>query len=271
MTASMTQEEFTIFDDLELIKLDKPDDLFPSLEHLSTMLGGRNVRAGTQRATALQLLDTPEKIRADPLYQYAARHADGRSLMHEHHRMNIYLILRYFDFADLPQGHIAEFGVYRGGNALFMAELCRELHPTTNIYAFDTFEGMPGINVIGNLDGQHARDFHNAQFDELQKIIENNKLHNLRLIKGRFEETAHVALPEIKKLRMSCIDPDLYESVKYSYDISKPYMADGGYWVFSGPLFSTCIGAMTAVEECVIRRDGRHAEQAYPHLVYRNL
>ena len=269
MPASMTQDEFLIFDDLELVKLDKPHHLFPALNNLSTYMNGRNVRAGTQRATALQLLDLPEKIRNDPLYQRASRFAEGKSLMHEHHRMNIYLILRYFDFDDLPQGHIAEFGVYRGGNALFMAELCRELHPETHIYAFDTFEGMPETNVTSNLDGQHTNDFWNAQYDELQSIIDENRMTNLHLIKGRFEDTAHDILPIIGSLRMSCIDPDLYESVKYSYDVSLPYMVDEGYWVFSGPLFSTCLGAMTAVEECVIRRDNRHAEQAYPHLVYR--
>ena len=61
-----------------------------------------------------------------------------------------------------------------------------------------------------------------------------------------------------------------YSAVAYSYDVTKPYMVDGGYWVFDDALYSSCIGAMEAIEEVVIQRDGRFAEQSWPHLVYRN-
>ncbi|MGC8908947.1 MAG: hypothetical protein ACP5M0_16110 [Desulfomonilaceae bacterium] len=39
--------------------------------------------------------------------------------------------------------------------------------------------------------------------------------------------------------------------------------------IFDDPLYGSCLGAFEAVEELVIRNDGLHAEQAFPHLVYR--
>jgi hypothetical protein len=74
----------------------------------------------------------------------------------------------------------------------------------------------------------------------------------------------------MRSVRLAHIDCDIYSAVTYSYRVSKPYMVDGGYWVFDDPLHSSCIGAMEAVAEHVIQADGRFAEQAFPHLVYRS-
>ena len=78
-------------------------------------------------------------------------------------------------------------------------------------------------------------------------------------------------MPEIGSIRLNHVDCDIYSSVKYSYECSIPHMVDGGYWVFDDALYGSCIGAMEGVEELLIQRDGRFAEQVYPHLVYRNL
>jgi hypothetical protein len=46
-------------------------------------------------------------------------------------------------------------------------------------------------------------------------------------------------------------------------------MMPGGYIAFDDACFSSCLGATEAVEEFLIRRDGLHAEQIYPHFVFR--
>jgi hypothetical protein len=236
-------------------------------EDAPTRQRGRNIRAGYQRGWGLQFGDLIGEIHQDPLYAKAVKLARNRTVVSEQNRMNIYLILR-FGFEGLPPGHIVEFGTYRGGNALFMAAVCKELHPEMKIYAFDTFEGMPVTDP--SRDAHRAGDFKDAGYNELVEVIGREKLDNLVLVRGLFEDTAPNALKDIGNVRLNHIDCDIYSAVKYSYDISRDHMVDGGYWVFDDSLYSSCIGAMDAVEETLIQRDRRFAEQVYPHLVYRN-
>lgn len=74
---------------------------------------GRSVADGYARGWGLQFNNLREKILQDPLYREAVALAEGRSVMSEWNRLNLYLIMRYFlgDFAD---GHIIEFGTYKG-------------------------------------------------------------------------------------------------------------------------------------------------------------
>lgn len=228
---------------------------------------GRSVRAGYQRGYGLQFGDLVGQLHQDELYNKAMELARKRTIVADQKRMNLYLILR-FGFEGLAPGHIIEFGAYRGGNALFMAAVCRELHPGMKVYAFDTFEGMPTTDP--ERDAHRAGDFKDAGYEELVELIEKEKIDNLHLVRGLFENTAEEALKTIGSVRLSHIDCDIYSAVKYSYNVSGKHMVDGGYWVFDDPLSSGCIGAMEAVEETLIQRNGRFAEQVYPHLVYRN-
>jgi predicted O-methyltransferase YrrM len=239
----------------------------PPFKEASEHLRGRNVRAGYQRGWGLQFGDLHGQVLKDGLYQHAVQRAKGRTVVSEWNRMNLYLILK-FGFKDLPPGHILEFGAYRGGNAIFMAEVCKALHPDTKIYAFDTFEGMPAVDK--SRDAHRAGNFADTGLAELQELIAKYGLTNLELVRGTFEETAKPALEKIKNVRLAHVDCDIYSAVAYSYDVTRPYMVDGGYWAFDDALYSSCIGAMEAIEEVVIQRDGRFAEQSWPHLVYRS-
>lgn len=237
-------------------------------EDAPTRTRGRNVRAGYQRGWGLQFGDLAGQIHQDPLYNRALKIAQDRTVVSEQNRMNLFLILK-FGFEGVSPGHIVEFGAYKGGNALFMAAVCRELHPEMKVYAFDTFEGMPPTDP--SRDAHRAGDFKDAGYNELVEVIRKEGLDNLELVRGLFEDTAEAALKRIGAVRLNHIDCDIYSAVKYSYDVSRPHMVDGGYWVFDDSLYSSCIGAMEAVEETLVQRDGRFAEQVYPHLVYRNL
>lgn len=240
----------------------------PAFEEAATLLRGRNVRAGYQRGWGLQFGDLREQVLRDDLYRHAFERAKGRTVVAEFNRMNLFLILK-FGFAELPPGHILEFGAYRGGNAIFMAEVCKALHPGTKVYALDTFEGMPAVDTAR--DAHRAGNFADTGYDELQRVIAKTGLDNLELVRGRFEDTAVGLLERVRQVRLVHVDCDIYSAVVYSYDVTKPYMVPGGYWAFDDALYSSCIGAMEAVEEVVIQRDGRFAEQSWPHLVYRNL
>jgi hypothetical protein len=232
-----------------------------------TRARGRDIQAGYRRGWGLQYSDLAERIRMDPLYNEALALATGRSLISEMNRMNLYLIIR-FGLADVG-GHIVEFGAYRGGNALFMAMLCKELSPGRKVVAFDTFAGMPDTDA--SRDAHRQGDFADTMYEDALEAAARHGLDNLSFVKGLFSDTAPEVLPALGEIALNHVDCDIYDSVRYSYDASLPYMAHGGYWAFDDSLYSSCIGAMEAVEEVVIRRDGRYAEQVFPHLVYRNL
>jgi hypothetical protein len=110
------------------------DIKLPPFNEASERLRGRNIRAGYQRGWGLQFGDLHGQVLKDDLYQHAFSKAKTRTVVAEWNRMNLYLILKY-GFKGLAPGHILEFGAYRGGNAIFMAEVCKALHPGTKVYA----------------------------------------------------------------------------------------------------------------------------------------
>jgi hypothetical protein len=135
------------------------------------------------------------------------------------------------------------------------------------VYAFDTFAGMPETDA--DIDAHRAGDFKEVNYEELQDYIAEIGLANLKLVRGLFDETAPGALPAVGTIRLTHIDCDIRSAIAYSYDASRPYMVPGGYIVLDDALFSSCLGATEVVEDLMIRRDGLNSEQIYPHYVFR--
>jgi predicted O-methyltransferase YrrM len=214
----------------------------------------------------LQFGDVRQHIVCDPAFQYAAALAGGRSILDERCGLNLFLIFRFF-LANLPAGNIIEFGSYRGGSAIFMAALSQYLGLNAHIWALDTFAGMPPTDKT--IDAHTAGDFSDAHYEELAAYIRSTGLENITLVRGRFEDTVHQVRLDGGPFRLAHIDCDIFPAVAFAYDSVYGSMVPGGYLVFDDPLVSSCLGALEAVEELVIRRDGLHAEQAFPHLVFR--
>lgn len=226
----------------------------------------RNPFEGYQRAWGLQYGDLREKVLRDPLYIEAAELARGRSILYEDHRINLYLILRFY-LARVPFGHIIEFGSYRGGNAMFMARVAQRLHPAVKVYALDTFSGMPEAD--SGVDAHVGGDLDDVDLEELLAFARRSSLVNLEFRKGLFQETAPPALAEAGAIALAHIDCDIHSAVAYSYDLVRDAMVDGGYIILDDARVSSCLGATEAIEERAVRRDGLHAEQVHPHLVFR--
>lgn len=239
----------------------------PTFEQIpGGMRKGRNVRDGYARGWGLQFGNLKKQIAADPLYREALALAAGRTVQIEDNRMNIYLLIKFF-LGQLPKGHIVEYGSFKGGSAIFMAKVCSVLHPGMQVYAFDTFAGMPATD--SEIDAHHAGDFGDVSFAELQDYVAKIGLTNLKLVRGLFDETAPKILPSIGQICLAHIDCDIKSAVAYSYDASLPHMVPGGYIVLDDALFSSCLGATEVVEDLIIRRDGLNSEQIYPHYVFR--
>jgi len=159
-----------------------------------------------------------------------------------------------------------EFGAYRGGSAIFLANIARRLEMRGRVYAFDTFEGMPETHAM---DMHSAGDFGDTNLDDLKARVRDIGLTNLEFVKGLFENTAEAIVSRSPAIALAHIDCDIYEAVKYCLKVCQAKMhPSGGYLVMDDALQGSCLGALEATEDWVVGTNVR-AEQAYPHLVYR--
>lgn len=227
---------------------------------------GRNIYEGYQRGWGLQFGGLRQNILDDPLYQEAFAVASDRTIMSEENRMNIFLLLRFF-LDKIAFGHIVEYGSYRGGSAIFMAKVVKELYPGMKVFALDSFAGMPITDKA--VDAHNMGDFSDSNIDSLQERVDELKLDNLVLVKGLFESTSDSVMTQAGKVSLAHIDCDIASAVKYSYESVMPFMVEGGYVVLDDATVSSCIGATEVVEDLLIRRDGLNSEQIWPHFVFR--
>lgn len=230
------------------------------------LVDGKTIRDGYLRGCGIQFGNIPSLCGADPLFARARALVHDRCVVNDPKLVNLFILIKFF-LPRLPAGHIVEFGSFRGGSAIFMAVVANELCPGTKVFGFDSFAGMPPTD--GQRDIHNAGDFSAVSVEEVRQFAADAGVHNLELVEGMFEDTVPTVLPSIGPLRLSHIDCDLFDAIALSYDGSKAQMVPGGYMLFDDPLEATCLGGLEAVESLVIRRDGLHAEQAFPHLVYR--
>lgn len=248
--------------------MSQSDQYLPELPGVPKGLrAGRSVYEGYQRGWGLEFGDLRERVAQDQDFRDAYQAVNGRSVMMLERMMNAFLIIKFY-LPRLSFGHIIEYGSYRGGSALFMAALAKRLLPGVQVYALDTFEGMPPTDRA--IDVHSAGDFASTNVDEIRSAAAGLGLDNLHCVKGLFEDTAPALLRDVGRIALAHIDCDIYSACRFAYDVTKPYMVDGGYYVFDDATVSSCIGATEVVEDFVIGRDGLRSEQIYPHFVFRH-
>jgi hypothetical protein len=239
------------------------DELGIRIEVAEGIRAGRNVREGYQRGWGLQYGGLAEKITAEPLYRFALRGASVfRSTVSDPNKMNLYLLMTRF-LRNLESSDIVEFGAYKGGNALFMALVMREVSPSAKVYALDTYAGMPETDK--SRDAHSAGDFADTSLSALNARISELGLTNLIPVQGLIEETFPLLWGPFGLAHIDC---DMYSAVRYAQNAVWPRMCEGGYVVYDDATVSSCIGATEAVEEMVITRRV-HSEQVWPHWVFR--
>jgi predicted O-methyltransferase YrrM len=225
---------------------------------------GRVPLEGYQRGWGLQFGSLLDEIEDEPLYRQAFRGRALSTMVSREKRANLYLIMTRF-LPRLASKNIIEFGSFRGGNAVFMALVMKQIAPEATVYALDTFEGMPPTDIT--IDAHSVGDFSDVSFDELQKTIVDLNISNIILVKGMF----HDVFPAIDRhvtFGLAHIDADIYSAIKYAQNAVWSRMTKGGYLVYDDADVSSCIGATEAVEELIQERLV-HAEQVWPHFVFR--
>jgi predicted O-methyltransferase YrrM len=235
----------------------------PSVNCAKGIRKGRNPYEGYQRGWALNHPDSLAKIENEPLYKNAFNSIQIPSWITPPKRANLYLIITRF-LTPLADRNIIEFGSYRGGTALFMALVLREVAPEASVFALDTFEGMPQSDK--SVDAHTMGDFADNSLPALKARIDELGLKNIVPVQGLFEET----FPALQHLRFGVahIDADIYHPIKYAQNAVLPCMTKGGYIVHDDAAVPSCLGATEAVEDFV-QEHRSHSEQAWPHFVFR--
>jgi hypothetical protein len=231
----------------------------------SSVIKGRNVIAGYARGWGLQFNIIRSFVQQDPLYIESLKLLEGIHLTHEVSLMNIFLIMKY-GLKEL-EGDMIEFGAYRGGSAIFIANIAQRLGIRGRVYTLDTFEGLPATDPV--LDFLTTNDFKNTSFESLSERIDRLGLTNLIPIKGPFQKTAADLLRRSQKVLLAYVDCKTYESTRCALSAVLPHLhAQGGYLLLHDPIHSNGLGPLQAMEEMVEAHE-LYAEQAYPHMVYR--
>ena len=200
---------------------------------------GRNPFEGYVRGCGLIDGNLGQLCAQDRDFQQALHLSRGRSVVPDVKLMNIFVLFKLF-LPKIARGHIAEFGSFKGGSALFMAFLAQRYLGNMRVYAFDTYEGMPPVDP--HVDAHMTGDFAQTSAEEIRQVAATAGLHNLICVKGRFEDTALPTLREAGSLALVHIDCDIYSAVAYAYDAVKEFMVPGGYIVLDDPLESACLG-----------------------------
>jgi hypothetical protein len=131
-----------------------------------------------------------------------------------------------------PPGAIVEVGVYRGGSALLLSTLKREL------YLYDTFEGIP---YQGDLDrDNYVGRFSDTSFEMVQQLVPD-----AHVIKGLFPDSL-VQMPPVSFVHA---DADQYESTKAIIEVMPSLMVKGGMMLFDDFGHPGAEGCTQAVRE----------------------
>ena len=148
----------------------------------------------------------------------------------------------YIQLANSLEGDFAEVGVYKGGSAEIIAKNKNE---NKNLYLFDTFEGMPEVNV--NVDNFHKKnDFNDTSYSNICLGLSHYK--NVFIYKGIFPDE-HSDKIKDKKFSLVHIDVDIYKSYIDCLNFFYPKMTDGGIIILDDYSAPTCKGAKLAIDE----------------------
>jgi len=132
-----------------------------------------------------------------------------------------------------PPGCFVEFGVYRGGSAIKLAEVARKQGRV--LYLYDTFQGIP---FADDVDSHKTGDFGDTDVDAVRLAIPD-----AIIVQGVFPETL-IPMPPIAFVH---VDADQYRSVKAACELFPPLMVKGGVMLFDD--YGCLDGATQAVHE----------------------
>jgi O-methyltransferase len=138
-----------------------------------------------------------------------------------------------------PPGDIVEVGVYKGGSAAALMQVCRE--QDRRLHLFDTFTGIP---YACDDDTHKVGDFADTSLAAVRQALPEAFIYP-----GIFPGTLPAALDPIALAHVDC---DQYQSVLDCCVYLSPLMAPGGVMVFDD--YDVLPGARLAVQSYFMDR-----------------
>lgn len=136
-------------------------------------------------------------------------------------------------------GALVDCGVWNGGSTALLSAGA----PSREVWAFDSFEGLPEPGDA-ELDGDHAARFTGDCFgaqEHLQAVVARyGSPERLHVRKGWFEDTLARDAPKIGPIAVLHADGDWYDSIKVTLEALYDEVSVGGfvaiddYFVWSG-------------------------------------
>ena len=160
------------------------------------------------------------------------------------------------------EGSFVECGIWRGGNLALMSKYSVYLELKQSIIGFDTFEGMPQADEIDKdfLDNSANEIMRNsikderipnihcyASLEQVKNNLNNLGVKNVRLIKGKVEDTLQVSENIPDRISLLRLDTDWYESTKIELEVLYPRLQSGGVLIIDD--YGHYQGARKAVDE----------------------
>jgi O-methyltransferase len=156
------------------------------------------------------------------------------------------------------EGDFVECGVWRGGSCMLIAYLLMKAGITDRkIWLYDTFTGMtkPGLNdgeaEMKEWEERKMSDEKNgwclAAIDDVENNMRSTKYpyENIRLVKGRVEDTIPVTQPN--SIALLRLDTDWYESTRHELLHLYPLLEKEGILIIDD--YGAWQGAKKAVDE----------------------
>jgi O-methyltransferase len=136
---------------------------------------------------------------------------------------NIWLQIQRIDETNVP-GAFAELGVYKGESA----RLIHLMSAGRDLYLFDTFQGMPAIDLepeTGEASTYSAENFADTSIPEVLKYIGGDP-DKLKVYAGYFPQS--ISGLNVNAFALVNIDADLFNPVKAGLEYFYPLLSPGG-------------------------------------------
>lgn len=141
-------------------------------------------------------------------------------------------------------GDFVECGIWKGGNIILIKKLLVNLNISRKIFCYDTFEGLtepdardePWHNRYKTKEvwkKKNKKNYNNWCYSSYDSVLNNFKKElknqkNIKLIKGKVEETLKIKKNLPKKISLLRLDTDWYKSTKIELEKLYPLLAKGG-------------------------------------------
>ena len=161
------------------------------------------------------------------------------------HNIHINRLKKYYaQFSILDRlknisGLFIELGVFKATSLIRIASyLDFKFEQTPTLYGFDTFDKFPKGEFPTEDDTKFLEEFletagQGLKVEDIEKIINENQVNNISLIKGDINETFPKFLKEKNKpISFLHVDVDLYSVTKNALFQSLPYLQKGSIIMF---------------------------------------